>query len=258
MTALHWPLESISQAIAPLLPGFTAEVLPEIDSTNSELIRRARAGLTSPTLLVAEAQTGGRGRMGRVWQSEPGQPGSMLAFSVGMRLAPPDWSGLSLAVGLAVANSLHPEIRIKWPNDLWWQGRKLAGILVETAGAGNTGSRFVVIGVGINVLPLEGADFSTPPAWLTGIEPTLDAPAALARVAAPLVRAVQAFEQEGFAPLAERFNARDAFAHTDVRLSDGTEGRALGVAANGALRVRTSEGVREIISAEVSVRPKAS
>lgn len=255
MTTSHWPLEAITQAALPWLPGFKAQVLPEVDSTNSELLRRARQGHTEPTLLVAEAQTAGRGRMGRTWQSAIQEPGRALTFSLGLPLAPADWSGLSLAVGLAVADSLHPDIRIKWPNDLWWEGRKLAGILIETAGTAQAAGRFVVIGIGINVLPLEGSAFSTPPAWLTAIDPALNAPAALLRLAAPLVRAVKAFERDGFAPLAERFNARDAFSGLDVKLSDGTEGRALGVGPSGALRVQTGAGLREIISSEVSVRP---
>lgn len=255
MAASSWPLEAITQAVSPWLPGFKAEVLPEIDSTNSELLRRFRQGRAEPTLLVAETQTAGRGRLGRVWESATAEPGRALTLSLGLPLSPADWSGLSLAVGLAVAGSLHPDIRIKWPNDLWWQGRKLAGILVETAGSPQATGRFVVIGIGINVLPLEGGAFSTPPAWLTDIDPSLDAPAALLRLAEPLVRAVKAFERDGFAPLATRFNARDAFAGLEVRLSDGTEGQALGVGPSGALRVQTSSGLREIISSEVSVRP---
>ncbi|MBH1964528.1 MAG: biotin--[acetyl-CoA-carboxylase] ligase [Comamonadaceae bacterium] len=256
--SISWRLDAIEQAVAPVLPGFIAELLPEIDSTNTELIRRARAGRDAPTLLVAERQTAGRGRMGRQWQGGPGELGGTLSFSIGLPLEPADWSGLSLAVGLSVAESLHPDIRLKWPNDLWWQGRKLAGILVETAGTAQAAGRFVVIGIGINIEPLEGIDFSTRPAWLKALDPALDAPTALERLAPPLVRAVRAFERQGFAPLVERFNARDAFAGLAVRLSDGTEGQALGVAANGALRVQTGTGLREIISSEVSVRPLPS
>jgi len=125
----RWHAEAIWEQIWPLLPGFTVEVLPEIDSSNSELMRRARQGQTDPTLLVAESQTAGRGRMGRVWQS---QPGDSLTFSLSLPFAPKDWSGLSLAVGLSLAESLHPDIRLKWPNDLWWQERKLGGILIIT------------------------------------------------------------------------------------------------------------------------------
>ncbi len=70
--AVHWPAEAIWESVEPGLPGFTVEVLPEVDSTNSELMRRARAGLTDPTLLVAERQTAGRGRLGRNWLSGAG------------------------------------------------------------------------------------------------------------------------------------------------------------------------------------------
>jgi BirA family biotin operon repressor/biotin-[acetyl-CoA-carboxylase] ligase len=65
---LRWPAEAIWEAVAPSLPGFTVEVLPEIDSTNTELMRRARAGRLEPVLLVAEQQSAGRGRLGRQWR----------------------------------------------------------------------------------------------------------------------------------------------------------------------------------------------
>ena len=116
MVPLQWPSEAIWEAVVPLLPGFTVEVLPEIDSTNSELMRRARAGQLDPVLLVAQSQTAGRGRLGRGWVSSPGDS---LTFSLGLPLAPADWSGLSLAVGVAVAEALGPGIGLKWPNDLW-------------------------------------------------------------------------------------------------------------------------------------------
>ena len=253
---LAWPLDALRTQLAPLLPGVAVEVVAGIDSTNSELMRRARAGRTAPTLLVAELQTAGRGRLGRGWQSGDGEPGGALALSLGLLLAPRDWSGLSLAVGLAVAEALHLDIRLKWPNDLWWQGRKLAGILVETAGTGGGHSdRFAVIGIGINIAPLGGEGFSTPPAWLQALLPGITAPDALMRLAAPLAQAVRAFEPQGFAPLAARFNARDALGDQAVRLSDGTEGVARGVGADGALQVHTATGLRTVHSAEVSVRP---
>ncbi len=146
-TPAQWPAEAIWQAIEPLLPGFTVEVLPSIDSTSSELMRRARAGRQEPTLLVAEQQTAGRGRLGREWHTGAYEGTGVLpalTFSLGLPLAPRDWSGLSLAVGVSVAESLQPKLPavgsgqprmlLKWPNDLWLQDdRKLGGILVETA-----------------------------------------------------------------------------------------------------------------------------
>lgn len=265
---IRWPAEAIWEAVAPVLPGFTVEVLPTTDSTNTELMRRFRAAGPSaaePVLLVAEQQSAGRGRMGRAWQS---QAGDSLTFSLGMPLQPADWSGLSLAVGISIAESLQPvppgpgqpRIRLKWPNDLWLDDaggeRKLAGILVETASWGDL--RYVVIGVGINVRALRLSDpapSALMPAPLQDLLPGIDVAQALARVAAPLVQAVQAFGLFGFAPFQSRFAARDALAGRAVQLSDDTEGMAHGVGENGALLVHTAAGMKEITSSEVSVRP---
>lgn len=255
MSNSPWPAEAIWEAVAPLLPGFTVEVLPELDSTNSELMRRARAGQTDPVLLVAERQTAGRGRLGRAWASEAG---ASLTFSLGLPLAPRDWSGLSLAVGVSLAESLHPDIRIKWPNDLWLADRKLAGILIETAGAGTGSSapRHAVIGVGLNITAREASGLATPPAWLQEVLPGLDGPQALLRCMVPLVQALQGFEVAGFEPFQARFNARDVLRDRAVSLSDGTLGTAHGVAADGALLVHTSAGMQQITSSEISVRPR--
>lgn len=251
---MRWPAEAIWGAVAPGLPGFTVEVLPRIDSTNSELMRRARAGQAEPVLLVAEEQTAGRGRLGRSWLSGTGADvGATLTFSLGLPLQMGDWAGFSLAVGLSLASSLHPALRLKWPNDLWLEDRKLGGILIETVQAGDR--RYAVIGVGLNITPRDAAGLRTPPAWLQELEPALDAAAALLRLAAPLVRAVQTFEQQGFAPCRQAYLQRDALAGREVLLSDGSAGRAAGVDERGALLVHTAAGLRRIDSAEVSVRP---
>lgn len=260
-TAAPWPLESVWEAITPSLPGFTVELLPEVDSTNAELMRRARSGRREPLMLIAERQTQGRGRLGRQWHSVT-QPGSSqlasLTFSLGMPLAPQDWSGLSLAVGLAVAQSLHPEIVLKWPNDLWWRNRKLAGILIETCNWGESGvGRYVVIGVGINIAAPEVAGLSTPAVGLNELLPAVDAPTVLGLVAAPLVRTIQAFETHGFGPFQSAFNARDALDGVVVNLSDGVQGLAAGVDATGALLLRTKQAVQRVTSSEVSVRPQS-
>ena len=288
ITPIRWPLEAIWEAVAPGLPGFTAEVLPSIDSSNTELMRRFRGSPTAeprpePTLLVAEQQTAGRGRLGRSWLS---QRGDSLTFSLGLPLQPADWSGLSLVVGISLAESLEPDssmgrigntaprIGLKWPNDLWLAGNqgkqdepaysKLAGILVETASW--EGLRYVVMGVGINIralsLPVadaasnaQAASATMPPGHLQALLPELDAAQTLLRVLPPLVQAVQAFEQFGFAPFQARFARRDVLSGRAVALSDGTVGTACGVGENGALLVHTPAGMKEITSSEVSVRP---
>jgi BirA family biotin operon repressor/biotin-[acetyl-CoA-carboxylase] ligase len=258
-SATQWSCESIWQALEPKLPGFTVEVLPEIDSTNAELMRRAQAGCADPVLLVAEFQTAGRGRLGRQWHSSRGQHGlGSLTFSLGLPLAPVDWSGLSLAVGLSVAQSLHPDIMLKWPNDLWWHDRKLAGILIETIASNravSSSGRYVVIGVGLNIACPPATGLATEPVGLLELLSQCNAAQALACIAAPLVQTILRFEHSGFAPFQESFNARDALSQVAVNLSDGTQGVAQGVDRSGALQVKTAGGLQRVTSAEVSVRP---
>lgn len=256
---LLWPAEAIWQAVEPLLPGFSVEVLPELPSTNTELMRRARLGRADPVLLVAERQTAGRGRLGRHWsshgavaQTPTARATASLTFSLGLALEPQDWSGLSLAVGLAVARSLHADVRLKWPNDLWFDDRKLGGILIETAAVGAL--RYAVIGIGLNIELPPAHDLRTPPAALRELLPSLDAAAALGCIALPLVQTVLRFVTQGFGPLRADFHARDVLLGCEVECTDGTLGQAKGVDASGALLLHTAGGLKKISSAEVSVR----
>lgn len=254
---IPWPAEAIWEAVSPHLPTFSVEVLPQIDSTNNELMRRARAGQLDPVLLVAEHQSAGRGRLGRQWVSDEDTASadglSSLTFSLGLPLAPADWSGLSLAVGLSVVESLHPDLRLKWPNDVWLRERKLAGILIETMSVGEV--RYAVVGVGINILLPRAQDLRTPAAALCEVLPDVDAAVALGLVAPPLVRAILRFGEEGFAPLRTAFHARDLLYGRELVCSDGATGMARGVDPGGALLVHTDNGLKKISSAEVSVRP---
>jgi BirA family biotin operon repressor/biotin-[acetyl-CoA-carboxylase] ligase len=217
-------------------------------------------------LLVAETQTAGRGRLGRPWH---GEVGHALTFSVGLMLQPADWSGLSLAVGLALADALDPDgqwgLRLKWPNDLCWLSagtvRKLGGILIETqmgaANAETPARRWCVVGVGLNLrTPDIQSPGLAPVGWseVTG-EAAPHGPDILQACTAALVPALRAFELHGFAPLAERFAKRDALLGQAVVLSDGRQGTAMGVDAQGALKVQTAQGLQAVHSAEVSVRP---
>ena len=221
-----------------------------------------------PCLLVAEHQSGGRGRQGRAWQSAAG---ASLTFSLGLPLAAADWSGLSLAVGVALAEALDPapadapgpHIGLKWPNDLWLMngplagnphGRKLGGILIETVAA--AAQRLVIIGIGLNVLPFEVTEANTGFASLHELDAATSAPAVLARVALPLVQALQQFEREGFKAFAKRFAARDLLRGRTVRTTspEVPEGTARGVSAQGALLVQSATGIASVSSGEVSVR----
>jgi BirA family biotin operon repressor/biotin-[acetyl-CoA-carboxylase] ligase len=291
---LRWGAEDLWEQLEPLLPGISVEVVARLESTNTRLLDRARqfsgtrdapvtrpadlddreqrgagqrsphgrrAGDTQPCLLVAEHQTRGRGRMGRDWQSSAGVS---LTFSLSLPLAPHDWSGLSLAVGVALADALEPptaqpaRIGLKWPNDLWivdapGRGRKLGGILVETVAVG--GHRMCVVGVGLNVLPQPIEGLGSGFACLHELQDDISAPAALARVAAPLLLAIKRFEREGFAPFAAAFDRRDLLRGLRVVTLAGQplEGIAEGIDERGALRVRAGE-MHALVSGEVSVR----
>lgn len=271
---LAWEAEALWQQLEPMLPDLSVEVLARTDSTNNQVLQRLRgaaaapapegarlpgrrASDTQPCLLVAEHQTAGRGRLGRSWQS---RAGASLTFTLALPLSPPDWSGLSLAIGVALAEALDPLppdgagtplLRLKWPNDIWLDERKLGGILIETLSVGE--QRMAVIGVGLNVLPMEIGAVSTGYACLTEILPDATVPAVLHRVAPPMVQALREFERHGFAAFQARYARRDLLAGRGVR-SGSTEGVAVGVGPDGALLVRTAEGEQRIVSSEVSVR----
>lgn len=268
-----WPAEAIWEVIAPLLPDFTVEVLPEIDSTNTELMRRAKSGLVAPTLLVAEKQTAGRGRLGREWHDLAERTEELptipaLTFSLGLLLSPTDWSGLSLAVGVSIAQSLHASIGLKWPNDLWLQNRKLAGILIETCAVGQL--RYVIIGVGINIIqpkiqqPSALPSLRTPPAFLQELTPKISSAEVLLRVSMPLVQSVLRFTELGFVPFQSSFNSLDVLRNRQVCVDNyldenkntmSTAGVALGVNTKGELMIQTAHGMQTINSSEVSVKP---
>ena len=288
-TPLHWGAEALWQQLRTLLPGLSVEVVERCSSTNTALLERARvvmrpeadssevlvqrsvesaafgrrAADVQPCLLVAEHQTGGRGRLGRGWQS---MPGASLTFSLSMPVERADWSGLSLAVGLALAEALDPvqeaaapRVGLKWPNDLWLldaphAGRKLGGVLIETVAAG--AKRLAVIGVGLNVQPMQATEVGTGFACLQEIDAQVEAPAVLHRLALPLVQAIRRFEAEGFAGFVAAYSRRDLLLGQPVRTTQQgvAEGVAEGVDERGALQVRTPAGLVAVTSGEVSVR----
>jgi len=294
----HWGAEPLWQELDTLLPGISVEIVASADSTNTRLLERARLSSgwrhapvttpgqldsapvarevptphgrrnddTRPCLLVAESQSSGRGRQGRVWHSTPGLS---LTFSLALPLNPPAWSGLSLAVGVVLADALDPpqgdqppRIGLKWPNDLWLmeapgRGRKLGGVLIETVAVGER--RMAVIGIGLNVRPQPLLqELSSGFACLQELWPDLDAPQALRRVAAPLAQTLKRFESEGLAPFAAAYRRRDLLLGQRVRTTypGVAEGIAEGIDEQGALRVR-SGGLHTLVSGEVSVRTAA-
>jgi BirA family biotin operon repressor/biotin-[acetyl-CoA-carboxylase] ligase len=236
------------------------EVVPVCDSTNSLGLERARAGTPSGTTIACEIQTAGRGRRGNRWAAPPG--GSIaLSMVWQFRAASMPLSGLSLVAGLACLDALDglgmSGIGLKWPNDLVARGRKLGGILVEVAGSA------AVVGVGLNVrLPVTVvAELGQPVIDLVtlGIAPARNA--LVAAVARELARSLEGFEALGFSAYRDAWAARHTLQGERVCVlplgGAPIEGRAVGVAEDGALLVETARGVERFVSAEVSLRAAA-
>lgn len=262
MSTTHSAPDSVSPPLAPesLQPllreaagRIDLQVLAECDSTNLQLLALAKSGAPAGTLLLAERQTAGRGRRGRHWHQGP----QSLAFSLLWRLPterPP--AGLSLAVGVAIAEALPVNAQLKWPNDVLLEGRKVAGILIESAGTQAAGTRYV-IGIGINL----GATDTLPAdvaALATGI-PAYDRLHLLARVLDRLVVTLDEFTAHGFPPLQSRWQLRNAYQDQAVNLffadgDDPVQGICRGVDANGELLLETATCLQTIASGEVSLR----
>ncbi len=248
----------------------TLDIVDTIDSTNSELLRRETPTFGMAALL-AEHQTGGRGRQGRAWASPPGRN---LYLSLARRfdgdLA--RLGGLSLVVGIATAEALRAlgadNVRVKWPNDLVIDDsharymrtfQKLGGVLIE--GGLQDGQPRAVIGLGLNVrMPKIAADVIDQPwtdlhALLGAALPSRNAVAAAVLTA--LVAAIDQFDIEGLAPFLPRFVALDALRDAEITATIGTvthTGIAAGIADDGALRLRTDHGEILLRAGEVSVR----
>lgn len=259
MTTRALSADAIRMACAASAADVTLEVVGETGSTNADLLARL-PGLAGPLLRVAERQTAGRGRAGRSWLSAPG---ASLTFSLAwpFRGPLPRMAGLPLAVGVALAETvaaLGVPVQLKWPNDLLKDGAKLAGILVETQAAPD-GSIWAVIGCGMNLLmpdELEaaiGREVSSAP-WLAQMDRNLLLAQLLSRLCAVLAE----FDDTGFAPFAERWNALQAWRGQPVNILDHgavlQQGLAAGVDQQGRLLLDTPAGRVAVLSGDVSLR----
>jgi BirA family biotin operon repressor/biotin-[acetyl-CoA-carboxylase] ligase len=241
------------------------DTLWTVGSTNTLLLERANPPAGSSEVLLAEYQTAGRGRRGRNWVAPPG--GSIcLSLSWMFREVPRDLGALGLVVGVCALRALSrlgaDRTRLKWPNDLLVEDRKLGGILIELR-AESAGPACVVIGIGLNVAL--GASLLERIAT-TGLAP-IDLVAAglkgIARnaIAAGLisafVRGLLEFERDGLKPFVREWMEADALrgrAVTVTGAESGVKGVARGIDLDGALLVETPQGLLRFISGDVSVR----
>jgi len=265
----HAVLAALPQAVRGHIGRL--DIAWSIDSTNSELLRRRATEETKVEVVMAERQTGGRGRRGRTWVSPLAAHLYLsVARSFGGGLA--RLSGLSLVAGVAVAQALHASgfegVRLKWPNDVVIAGpeglRKLGGLLIEGSGE-HAGPARAVIGLGLNVRMPDavGRDIDQPwcdLATLAADEARVlpDRNAIAAAVLGHLLPALELFDMDGLAPFLPRYAAVDALAGQPVTLHSTNamqRGTVLGVAEDGALRLRLDDGREQRVHAgEVSVR----
>jgi len=260
--------DAIRAALAPeVAVGLDGlDVVWSLDSTNSELLRRP-APARDALALLAERQSGGRGRRGRSWAS-PLAANLYLSVSRGFGGGLARLGGLSLAAGVATVDALHAlgfaDVRLKWPNDLVVEDgdglRKLGGLLVEGGGE-LAGHARAVIGLGLNVRMPEAFGHRIDQPWidLSQLSPQLPSRNLLAAtVLSRLLPALALFDREGLTPFLSRYAAFDALRDREVVLQRGDgerSGTVLGVADDGALRLRFDDGDEaRVHSGEVSVR----
>jgi BirA family transcriptional regulator, biotin operon repressor / biotin---[acetyl-CoA-carboxylase] ligase len=243
------------------------EVLLTVDSTNRHVAEQA-ANLPGTThVCVAEVQNAGRGRRGRSWVA-PFGTGVCMSMSWQFVEAPPTFSALSLAVGVAAVRAFRrfgvQGVGLKWPNDLIWGQRKLGGILIEMRGE-SAGPAQVVIGLGINMrmpAPVRLMLAEQQAALIADVheimrERTPTRNALIAMLAEEITKMLQTFGQRGFEPFLDEWRRLDTLADAPVRVMSGTEttlGRARGVELDGTLLVDVDGVLRRFASGEVSLR----
>ena len=259
-------LETAPALAAPspaLATDITIEILDETDSTNSHLLRTPPEGITGHVCL-AECQIAGRGRRGRHWVATPWQ-NIMLSMAWRFDNGAAALAGLSLAAGVAVLRALRDYgvdgVGLKWPNDLLWQQRKLAGLLVDIHGEAG-GPCVAVLGLGLNVHlhAADAAGIDQPWIDLHGIlGNTVDRNRLVALLIHHLRHMFQVFEATGLATFRSEWEAHHCFAHQQVRLSQAdttTLGTVRGIDDTGALLIDDDQGKpQRFYSGEVSLRP---
>ena len=264
------------QQIRSLLPSATSALLASLDipfsvaSTNAEAMQVAQMTRSVDTahIVLAEHQAAGRGRRGKVWQS-PVAGNIYLSCAWHYRFGINVVSGMSVAIGVAVAEALNElfttdNFKVKWPNDIWWDDHKVAGILIEAQGDA-TSDCTVVIGIGVNVVSKQQwAEQIAGVKWQTLADiaesehlPDIDRN----RVAAVLIEAItkvcRDYVQQGIANYQSRFKKLDALAEREV-IVDTAQGlvvaTAKGIDRQGLLQVECDGVLQSLNAAEVSLR----
>lgn len=261
--SLPAPMQLLNEEkIAEQLKEGRLAVIPVIDSTNQYLLEKMDS-LQSGDACVAEYQQAGRGRRGRQWFSPFG---SNLYLSMYWRLdqGPMAAMGLSLVIGIVIAEVLRSlgasEVRVKWPNDLYLNDRKLAGILVELTGKTGDAAQ-LVIGAGINLAMRTPDAAIVNQGWINLQEAgvNVDRNTLTARLINTMRESLPLFEREGLAPFIQRWSELDNFINRPVKLLIGDKeifGIARGIDQQGGL-ILEQDGIKKSwVGGEISLRPQ--
>lgn len=257
-------VSQLDKDVRPLLHEL--EIHHELVSTSRHLLSLASDGAASGTACLAEAQTGGRGRRGRAWVS-PFAANIYLSVLWRFAQGPAALSGLSLAIGVAVLETVQSlgvvDCGLKWPNDVLWGGRKLAGVLLDL-NAEASGPSTVVVGIGLNVRMPDSIAAAIDQPWvdLHSLLPASPPPrnTIAAQLLGRVLAALSEFERAGMAAFQTRWARWDCLAGQPVTLQLPTQritGQARGIDASGALLLESKGQVSAYAAGEVSVRVTA-
>jgi len=239
------------------------EILTSIDSTNEYLLKAASLGQVSGSVVLAEQQKAGRGRRGRTWISPFGR-NLYLSLLWRFDLSMQDLSALGIAVAVAIARAVSKytsDHKIKWPNDIFWQGRKLAGILLEVQGEAQ-GPVAVVIGVGVNIGMTNEAGRDIDQDWVdmtTVCEQPVSRQTLASAVINELFHAVTDFEKTGLAGFRREWSSLDMLQDQQVEILIGENkisGVSRGINENGAILIEIDGKLKTYMAGEVSLRPQ--
>lgn len=256
-----WDEPKLRAQLAGLTALTNCYVLSRIDSTNLWMRDRiAKAGLGEMQLAITDFQQKGQGRRGREWLSLPGR---QITASIGLVSAqsPVAWVGVAIAVGLSLASSLRHmgwPVELKWPNDLWLDGEKLGGILVEMDAMAEGPSR-LIIGFGINELLLssEKKSLARPVAALQDLKIDYDRHDLCAALCSNVIQMLMDFSRDGLASWRPLWTSYDALSERMVSFEyqgEWREGCAQGIDEQGALLILCGSELVRCHSGEVSVR----
>jgi BirA family biotin operon repressor/biotin-[acetyl-CoA-carboxylase] ligase len=245
-TALAWP------------EGYALKAFETIDSTNEEARRLAVAGERGPVWISAGRQTAGRGRRGRAWESPPGNLSATLFLRPERSAA--DCAQLSFVAAISASDMISryataATVRVKWPNDVLADGRKISGILLESSSTGGDHPDWLAVGIGANLVEYpEGTEF--PATSLAALGVAAPQPRdALTALAGSWAKWYDIWMTKGFGDIRDAWLARAAGLGTRIRArlqNEETSGVFEGIDASGALMLRESQDrVRTIAAGEV-------